>query len=116
VPFDTYLLDQALARRREAQEHSRRHMLDRVLRLLDEMGPQCNIHHAYIFGSVTRPYRFSEDSDVDIAVEPVPPEQFFAAIGAFALALGREVDLIELDKCPFAHRILEEGIEWTKTP
>ncbi len=116
MAFDTYLLDEALARGRTAREKERQTALASVLRLLRELGPQYSIRSAYVFGSVCRPGRFTKDSDVDIAVEPMDPELFFAAMSAFALALGREVDLVELDKCHFAHRIREEGIEWTETP
>lgn len=116
MAFDTYLLDQALARSRAVREEERQATLASVLRLLGELGPQYNIRRAYVFGSVCRPGCFTPDSDVDIAIEPLDPESFFAAMSAFALALGREVDLVELDQCHFAHRVREEGIEWTETP
>jgi len=116
MAFDTYLLDEALSRSRAAREEARQAALARVLRLLRELGPQYNIRRAYVFGSICHPGRFTKDSDVDIAVEPLDPETFFAAMSAFALALGREVDLVELDKCHFAHRVREEGIKWTETP
>lgn len=116
MAFDTHLLDEALARRRIVLERERQAALASVLRLLEELGPRYGIRRAYIFGSITRPGHFTEASDVDIAVEPMGPEHFFAAMSAFALALGREVDLVELDKCHFAYRIRERGIEWTETP
>lgn len=116
MAFDTYLLDQALARSRAVREEERQATLASVLRLLGALGPQYNIRRAYVFGSVCRPGCFMPESDVDIAIEPLGPESFFAAMSAFALALGREVDLVELDQCHFAHRVREEGIEWTKTP
>ncbi|MFQ6100784.1 MAG: nucleotidyltransferase family protein [Anaerolineae bacterium] len=116
MAFDTYLLDEALARRRTVLEQERQAALSDVLCLLAELGPRYSIRRAYIFGSLTRPGHFTEHSDVDIAVELMEPEHFFAAISTFAAALGREVDLVELDKCHFAHRIRERGIEWTETP
>jgi len=112
--FNTFLLDAALARRRVNWERKRRAVLTQALNLLRELGPRYHIRHAYIFGSVTRPGHFTEESDVDIAVEPMEPENFFAAMSAFAIALGCKVDMIELDKCHFAHRIRERGVEWTK--
>ncbi len=48
-------------------------------------------------------------------VEPMEPAHFFATMNALAEALGREVDLVELDRCHFAHRIRERGIEWIAT-
>ncbi|RMF26694.1 MAG: nucleotidyltransferase domain-containing protein [Chloroflexi bacterium] len=114
--FDTSLWDKVLARRRAALERERRALLDRVLRLLDEHGARYGIRRAYIFGSITRPGCFMETSDVDIGVEEIDPERFCEAIGHFASFLGREVDLIELQRCPFAHRIRERGILWTGQP
>lgn len=116
MAFKTCLLDEALARRRAIMERTRRAVLAELVRLLGEWGPRYGIRHAYIFGSITRPGHFTEDSDVDIAVERMVPEDYFLAMSAFASALGREVDLIELDRCHFAHRIRERGIKWTKEP
>lgn len=114
VPFDTSLLDRALAQRRAARERERQAVLAQLMDLLRELGPRYGISEAYIFGSVTRPGRFDERSDVDIAVERIAPEHLFDAIGAFSSALGREVDVIELRKCRFADRIRSQGIRWTK--
>lgn len=114
VAFDTSVLDRALAQRRAARERERQAVLDHLLQLLDELGPRYGISEAYVFGSVTRPGRFDERSDVDIAVEEMAPEDFFDAISAFSTALGREVDLVELRKCRFADRIRSQGIRWKK--
>ena len=116
MAFDTSLLDKSLARRRAAREATRQAMLAAVVRLLGELSPRYGFRRAYIFGSVTQPGHFTEQSDVDIAVEPMEPAHFFAAMSALAEALGREVDLVELNKCHFAHRIRERGIEWIATP
>lgn len=79
-------------------------------------GNKYDIEQAYIFGSLIRPVRFTQQSDVDLAVEAIAPENLFVAMTALAEAIGREVDLIELSKCSFAHRIRQEGIVWTKMP
>jgi hypothetical protein len=50
---------------------------------------------------------------VDIAVENINPELHFDAISILSYYLGREVDIILLKNCHFAHRIREEGILWT---
>jgi hypothetical protein len=116
VAFDTSLLDAEMVRQKAAQEHKRRTVLDQVLGLLDELGPRYGICQAYVFGSVTRPGRFGQESDVDIAVERIAPAHFFDALSALSMALERDVDLVELRKCPFAHRIRDQGIRWTKQP
>ena len=113
--FNTYLLDEALIRSKKALEEERQLTLDQVKQWLEVNGKRYGIEKAYIFGSLICPNRFTKKSDVDLAVESIEPEHMFMAMTALAEALEREVDLVELFKCPFAHRIRQEGILWTKT-
>jgi predicted nucleotidyltransferase len=112
-PFDTSVLDAALAQRQAKNEQERQAVLTRVLRLLDEIGPAYGIQQAYVFGSLTKRHRFRLNSDVDIAVEQINPERFFEAMSKLSTYLGREVDLVELNKCHFADKIRREGVMWT---
>ena len=111
----TYLLDEALIRRKRALEEQRQVTLKLVKQWLEVNGQHYGIEQAYLFGSLIRPNRFKKTSDVDLAVESIKPEHMFMAVTALAEALGREVDLMELSKCPFAQRIRQEGLLWTKT-
>lgn len=113
MPFDTSILDKALAQRKARNEAKRQQILAKTLRLLDDMGPRYNIQRAYLFGSVVKPGHFQANSDVDIAVEQINPSRFFEAMGEFFYRLEREVDLVELDKCHFADKIRREGVLWT---
>ncbi len=112
----TYLLDEALIRRKKALEEERQATLKLVKQWLEVNGQKYGIEQAYLFGSLIRPNKFQKTSDIDLAVESIKAEHMFMAMTALTEALGREVDLIELPKCPFAHRIRQEGILWTKTP
>ncbi|RPI49179.1 MAG: nucleotidyltransferase domain-containing protein [Chloroflexi bacterium] len=114
-PFDTSVLDAALERERLALERERRQVVDRVLHLLDRWGPVYGIRSAYLFGSVARPGRFRQNSDVDLAVEQIDSQSFFRAWGHLSAELGRSLDLVELAHCPFAAKIRREGIEWTQS-
>ena len=116
MTFDTHLLDAALLRRAKNLEHERQIMLARIATMLEQLGAQYGIDRAWIFGSVTRPNRFTQRSDVDIAVETLNPDDLFDAISAFSNYLARDVDLVVLSKCHFAHRIRTEGLLWTKAP
>jgi predicted nucleotidyltransferase len=78
------------------------------------MREQYGINRAYLFGSLTRPYRFTERSDVDVAVESIDSESFFQAMARLSEQVEREVDLVELSKCPFADRIRQQGIVWSQ--
>ncbi len=51
----------------------------------------------YVFGSLAQG-KTRENSDVDMAVSGLPPEVFFRAMAAAHDALGRPLDLIDLDE------------------
>jgi predicted nucleotidyltransferase len=63
----------------------------------------------YVFGSAAHgPLR--ENSDVDMAVSGLPPEVFFRAMAKASRALGRPIDLIDLDEDnPFTRYLKKEG-------
>jgi predicted nucleotidyltransferase len=50
----------------------------------------------YVFGSASKG-QMRPDSDVDMAVSGLPPEVFFRAMAAAHDALGRPLDLVDLD-------------------
>ena len=60
--------------------------------LLFEMGAS----EVFVFGSAAR-NELRPGSDVDIAVRGLPPDRFFAAASKATDALGRPVDLMDLD-------------------
>lgn len=70
-------------------------------------------HHGarnvYLFGSTAK-NTMHKDSDIDMAVEGLPPEVFFKAMGEVHNILGRPLDLIDLDEQnPFTQYIKQEG-------
>ncbi len=63
----------------------------------------------YIFGSAASDTT-GPDSDVDFAVSGLPMESFFVAMGKARDALGRDLDMIDLDDDnPFTRYLKEEG-------
>jgi predicted nucleotidyltransferase len=114
MPFPTPILDRALADRRQYNEQQRLATCHLVLAWLDTVGRQYGIERAYLFGSLTRPNRFTECSDVDVAVESIDSESFFEAMAKLSEQVERDVDLVELSKCPFADRIRQQGIVWNQ--
>jgi predicted nucleotidyltransferase len=111
--FDTSLLDQTLAEQQKQREEERLATLQQVLAWLHQYGPAYGIQRAYLFGSLLRPNRFGQHSDVDVAVEALDANHFFSAMAALSEVVGRDVDLVELCKCPFAERIRQTGQLWT---
>jgi predicted nucleotidyltransferase len=112
--FDTSLLDQAIARRREQWETLRRARLDEVLGQLEALGAVHEVKEAYLFGSLAQPGRFTDHSDIDVAVV-MPSERFFDLAAELSRALHTDVDLIPLDRCHFADKIRREGVRWTQS-
>lgn len=63
----------------------------------------------YVFGSAASE-KMRSDSDVDIAVSGLPPDVFFRAMSDAERALGRPLDLIDLDEDnPFTRYLKSEG-------
>ena len=115
MSFDTSLVDRARARRHRQEEAVRKAALRRLTRLLDEHAAELGLSEAIIFGSITHPGRFGEDSDIDIAVEEIGAEALFDAMSLLSSELDRPVDIVRLGECRFAARIRERGIRWTRT-
>jgi len=82
-----------------------RRQIERAAAILKALGAR----EVYVFGSAARG-TFREGSDVDLAVSGLPPEVFFKAMGRAGDALGRDLDLVDLDDdTPFTRYLKEEG-------
>jgi predicted nucleotidyltransferase len=115
MPYDTSVLDRALEERRAEWERRRLATLDRIITVLDAVAPEFGVTEAYIFGSVTKPGRYHEQSDIDIAVRWTGQGSFFDLAGEVSRRLGQDIDILPLDKIPFAEKIRREGMRWTHT-
>jgi len=114
VPFNTKLLDEVLIERQENCEQERQQVFRQVLEWLHQSGGQYGIDSAYIFGSVTQLGRFHKGSDVDLGVEEINSVKQIEAIADLSMALLRDVDIVDLRHCHFAHRIRERGLLWMR--
>lgn len=82
-----------------------REAVGRAAAVLREFGARA----VYVFGSAASG-RMRRGSDVDLAVSGLPPQVFFRAMGLAHDALGRELDLVDLDEdTPFTRYLREEG-------
>lgn len=115
MSFDTSVLDQALEKRRAEWEERRRAMLARVTAALEEVAPAFGVRRAYIFGSLAKPGRYHERSDVDVAVEWPGEGDFFDLAAEVSRRIGQDIDILPLDRIPFADKIKREGILWEPT-
>jgi predicted nucleotidyltransferase len=95
------------ARRREALRAETR------ARLLAALSNIKGIDEVIVFGSLTKPERFTDSSDVDVALESEPQGMtVFQLISLLSESLGRRVDVVLLGECRFAEKIRREGELW----
>ena len=79
--------------------------IDQLVAALKSSGAK----RVYVFGSAAKG-TMRNDSDVDLAVSGLPPENFFKALSAASCVLDRPVHLIDLDEVtPFTRYLIEEG-------
>ena len=80
-------------------------LVDRAASALKAVGAK----EVYVFGSAAHG-TLRENSDVDMAVSGLPPEVFFRAMAKASRALGRPIDLIDLDEDnPFTRYLKKKG-------
>jgi len=76
---------------------------------IEGISRQYRAKRVLLFGSSIDPDK--ESHDIDIAVEGVPPEDFFKYYGDLMLKLSKPVDLIDLSiPSKFVRLILQEGV------
>src|SRR5688572_12040216 len=79
--------------------------IEQAATILKEAGAEA----VYLFGSLAEG-TFRPDSDIDLAVTGLPPDQFFQAMGQTLFILPCPLDLIDLDvDTPFTHDLKQKG-------
>ena len=100
-------LNCARAERNEALRLAVRERLRSVLRRL------VPVDQVMVFGSLTKPHRFTDTSDIDIALEAEPAgTSLYQLTALLAEEMGRPVDIVLLSECRFRDRIASEGEIW----
>ena len=105
------LLQQMERQRLEELERLRQEVRRRLREVLDGTFPEQRV---FVFGSLIRPGKFTDESDIDLALESDPRGMtIYQLTGLLSERMGRRVDVILLDECRFRDRILREGERWT---
>jgi len=105
------LLQQIARQRFEKRERARVESRKQLHQVLSRILPGRRV---YIFGSVLKPGRFTENSDIDVALESEPTgTSVYQLISILGESIGRRVDVVLLDECRFKDKILKEGEAWT---
>jgi predicted nucleotidyltransferase len=104
------LLQQLNRERAESNEALRLRVRARLRTVLRQFPV---IEQVVVFGSLTKPHRFTSGSDIDLALETEPPEpSLYQLTALLAEEMARPVDIILLPKCRFRDRIAREGEKW----
>ena len=107
-----FLADKEQRRRARVDERFARATRD-ARAIVSEIAVQVNPRRIYQWGSLLDRRRFSEISDLDIAVEGLTgPAEFFQVLGIAMNGTTLPVDVVELEKVPVdvAERIRTRGL------
>jgi predicted nucleotidyltransferase len=96
-------------------ERQRLTVLKQVLAALETLSRKYAWEDAFLFGSLCRPGGFGPESDIDIAVAGLSKLDHYAFVGDISNILDRPVDVVRLEDCPFAQKVVREGIPWKGT-
>lgn len=105
------LLQQRDAARRQRRLELYAQVRSQLRGALADLAPGARV---VLFGSITRPGKFNDASDIDLALA-----QSSGGLDPIRLAddlaerLQRPVDVVPLDRCRFRDKILREGESWT---
>lgn len=78
-------------------------------RFLREQGAR----RVWLFGSLARGMPQDSRSDLDLAVEGLPPDRYLSCLGELLMRMPLSVDLVELERASVAIRnaIMDQGLE-----
>jgi predicted nucleotidyltransferase len=114
VGYVTTLLDEVIEKKRKGQEDLRLHMIKKILTAIDRLSGEIAFEEAYLFGSITKPFRFSERSDVDIGFVGLDNRHFFKLMSYMSEEAGYDVDIVQLEEHRLADKIKKGGIRWRR--
>ncbi len=94
---------------RQASEQERLDILEHCSFFLKKRFSGKNIE-VYLVGSITRPYQFRKDSDIDIVLKGYTGDRFEIWTELEA-ALHRSVEIILFESCHFQDHVIRQGIK-----
>ncbi len=105
------LLQQMHAERAQSRERLRLRIRAELLEILRELAPAPTV---VVFGSLIRKGRFTEHSDVDVALPQEPAGMsIYQLTSLVSERLGYPVDIVLLPESRLRSKILREGETWT---
>jgi predicted nucleotidyltransferase len=89
-------------------------VMEKILTAIDRLSREIAFEEAYLFGSVTKPFRFSERSDIDIGFIGLDDRHYFRVMSYISEETGRNVDIVQLEDHRLADKIKRGGIRWRR--
>jgi len=114
MSYSTAFLDEVIEKQKREREKQRLLTIEKVFSVIDHLSGEMALDEIYLFGSVTKPFRFSEESDIDLACTGLKDRHFFKLMSAISRATGHDVDIVQLENHRLADKIKREGIKWKK--
>jgi predicted nucleotidyltransferase len=114
--YKTY--DETWRQRRRAEREAlllrQQHLMEVAQDCASVLAEKYAVRAVYLFGSVAWPERFHADSDIDLAVEGLPDEEYMRALTELwrLLPVGCELNLVPLESAfpELAERVRREGV------
>lgn len=110
----TKLFEKYLKKKETEKEKIRIALLKKTEKILCKLSDKVSFKKAYIFGSILKNKKFYYDSDIDIAVLGLKDEDFFYFMSKASDMIGRDVDIIQLEKHRLKNKIIKEGLLWKR--
>lgn len=112
--YMTTLLDEVIEKKKKEREYLRLHVIAKIMSAIDRLGGEIAFDEAYLFGSVTKPFRFLESSDIDIGFVGLDNRHFFKAMSYLSEETGHDVDIVQIEDHGLADKIRRGGIRWRR--
>ncbi len=114
IRFSTHILDEAIEQKNKKREKLRLQLMEKLFETFDKLSSDISFNEAYLFGSITKPYKFTEESDIDIGFIGLKDEYYFKAMSCISREIRADVDVIQLEGHRLAEKIKKEGIKWIR--
>ncbi len=96
------------------RERIRKKALREISVVLELLRKEILFEDVFIFGSVTNPSQYYEQSDIDLAFKGLERDKLFFVTGYLSRHLERDINVVDLEEIHFKEKILKTGIRWKK--
>lgn len=111
MDFSIHLIEKLEKEKRQKLEHTRQAFLQKCKLEINEYFSTLIVDEVYLTGSILKAGKFSNRSDIDIAVKGLPDGMYFKTIFELEQIIDRKIEIIELEKCNFAEKIRTTGLK-----